>query len=469
MPRGESYHEQHEEEFYKSLKFKKVTPEGQGWVERRQGELDKADKAEKEDSIFSSRRTIFGHDVLSSWEFINKKGAKWNNWERLDPIPSMTKIVIHGQKKIFESSLKTLYNDFAIMAKSNFDLLNYFFSSYLLHSGVDTTEIEQAIFSKKQQKKFGESLDAFSEKDANRSDDRRPYLAVYMTLSFLMRGKRFHLPEQILLPMLEYHEKQVLAKEEKIVKEIDTYRERIAPLLLEASKQGKLPLSPELIKERLSHVTFKVIDEMTARLEEIWGDYEASKHIIRISTGIPPELQWSTFVHEIFHALSGQIEILKSYSDDTTEKLYLTETTKVGVKFSNSGMRDETFSTREYLHWLNEALTEQAKLELIDQATSYANERKLLHLLIESGVPQEMLFAAYFENYDAEKKTGEHRLPKTKELFTTTNEKLGKGFLMNLNAFIRRNTAQKTVAKWKELQSDFPKYINDWAREKRSK
>ena len=116
-------------------------------------------------------------------------------------------------------------------------------------------------------------------------------------------------------------------------------------------------------------------------------------------------------------------------------------------------------------------MTEQATLDLIEQSDSYAykDERKLLQALIEAGISKDKLYEAYFENYDTTKKTGEHRLSKTKQLFKLTNEKFGTGFLVNLDRFIsfmdkqkKRSGVKLAMKAWETQKDNFPQFLKDW-------
>lgn len=250
------------------------------------------------------------------------------------------------------------------------------------------------------------------------------------------------------------------------LEEYRSFRGRVFELLREAVEEQKLPISIRFINERLAALKYIAVDPAQTFFKEKWGDFDERNHIIRLSTDIPKEDRFQAFVHEVIHALSGQIETLAL--DEGSGELEVTE----GPYEIANGDYDQLKSglaLKNKLSWLNEALTEHITHELVGKSYAYTNERELLDLIVGHGVPLHALFAAYFENNTSEMKG--HKFPATGELFGMTNKLFGTGFLMKLDTFINsfnRDEIQsgwceegvlKAVALWKDLGDVFPEYV----------
>ena len=262
-------------------------------------------------------------------------------------------------------------------------------------------------------------------------------------------------------------------------KEGEFFKNDIRKLLNKASLDQTFPVSIKQIEERLSALKVVIINPEKTSFMEKWGDFDPKNHIIRLSNSIPEEYRFQVFVHEVFHALSGQVEahtidnpdLYPFYSDDEFTYEYINgeyNQLKFGISFQKK--YTESGKVTLDLSWLNEALTEHATHMLVGKSYAYKNERKLLDLIIKHGNPQitqNTLYKLYFENYTLQRKG--HQLPATKELFLETNKKFGQGFLLKLDKFINSFNKDKigwseagivrAVECWTKLQDQFPDYI----------
>lgn len=235
------------------------------------------------------------------------------------------------------------------------------------------------------------------------------------------------------------HKRKIAEKE----KEIQTAIEKeLMPRLLDKLRKSNLPIDIEEARQRLETLSFHVVDDYFAELEEIGGAYFAESNLIRIKPVTDKKYLEDIFVHEVMHALSGQTDVedispefASSYIEDPHMSSF--DVTKVGVGFGS-----EVFNMRKILRWLNEAVTEQVSMDLYDRTEgAYIFERELLQQLVELGLPYEDLLKAYFENY---KESDGHKTPLAKNFFVKTNEVFGRGFLMKVDKFIRGGESESS-------------------------
>jgi hypothetical protein len=105
-------------------------------------------------------------------------------------------------------------------------------------------------------------------------------------------------------------------------------------------------------------------------------------------------------LHEMIHALSG-VSILKTTSTDS-EKVEETKirNQKVGLMYTKIDHESGKINGRKWV-WLNEAVTEEITSELCnDDYIAYSKERRKLKRLCELGIDREIIYNAYFEDYN---------------------------------------------------------------------
>lgn len=475
MHEGEDYYDESE-----ISKKNKVVSSGPEWVERRRYDQEQGLGAEHHDP-----REILGLPILQSLEIMNRKGMAY---ERLkaEYSSSELEIKIANTKESFSNQLVYLHKELTVLAKAKKTgkVLNDIFPNALqnlLSSYFKTLDFEALKDIKKQ---FAlDSEDPADEEEERRLIDLLASIRPDKSREDLEKGsvitdlasyiqsryaKGIHfLTEETLLPILEHHAQEIMTAEQEMQQKIEEYLPEIKALFKEKLVAQQGVISDELLEERLGTLKFQVVDYVWADFDDIYGDFNQATHTIRLRSDIPTKHTLSVLVHELMHALSGQVELadsMPSYEDVPGLSVY--DQVKVGMRFSK----------KNRTRWLNEAITEQETLETLDgvkktneQGEVYFGERQLLDLLIQKGVPKELLFAAYFENYDLSKPAGEHRLPKTKELFDFTNEQFGKRFLVNLDNFIKATSVKDAVDKWKTEDDNFPQFLQQWAQEQKEK
>lgn len=220
------------------------------------------------------------------------------------------------------------------------------------------------------------------------------------------------------------------------------YQENLLKRLREAS------YIPSHVKQladgRLKDTIFTLEDALTATLEERFGSFSIVNGKVSIAEQVPKDLEEHVFTHEALHALSGRTIIVRRFDGDPYG----------AVEHQRVGLRIYEFGKFENFRWLNEAITEELTLGLLEKEESkiYFAERYLMKLLGTNGsavIPFELFVNAYFEDYDPSKPPGE-RIPEWKKLYGAINEAYAPGFLTRLDAFVKANgivAAFETMAK----------------------
>lgn len=462
----------------------KKTTKGEEMIERRLWEREQRDEQRPE-----AVRNVLGSEALELWRKL----------EVLEPPTEeygATASIIENTEQRFASKMAQLHLDLGKLAAERPEELEKFFESYFLKlkdaealtrllaetTGLDyahdeefTSEVEERIAeaATKEPSRPGEEI---------REEERRKYIAHEAAAVLVDRysfeaGEDQPYPQELILPMVAYRMEMMERRATELKKEFSRqmieFKGRIARFI----EANGLPLDPAVVAERLDAVQCEVVDGWTAHLAETLGGYDSLTHRMRLSADLPQQEIPGVFTHEAIHAVSGQTDLV---TPDEWEGFLKTEQTRVGLHFEPSFEQAvgpvPVPPERPRLTWLNEAVTEKLTLELLEQKQggSYESERELLGLLIEKGIPQDVIWRAYFENYE-EKKTGEHREPALRELFRKTNAVFGERFLVALDEFIRRSAPNKleqglgldsgitrAVFRWLELGDSFPKHIRSY-------
>jgi len=151
----------------------------------------------------------------------------------------------------------------------------------------------------------------------------------------------------------------------------------------------------------------------------------------RIDTG---DYQEYVYTHEMFHAVSG-LAVLGGKEESETIK---------DLRLQRSGLL-----TQGRFRWLNEALTERLAIKILGlgDSNAYGEERDLLQIMIDRGVPEELFTKAYFED----QKPGKGA-PSLKRLIKAINEKCGPKFLQETDEAIDIYGIEDVI---EEVKDDF--------------
>ncbi len=207
---------------------------------------------------------------------------------------------------------------------------------------------------------------------------------------------------------------------------------------LQAIKENKLPITQELLEERMEDTRIYLADAMSIG-DCTNGDYSVKEGVVRVAYRDNEEAQKKTVFHEMLHALSGRTVRLQGGDLDHQRNglgfwVYNSKGNKSGKQF----------------RWLNEAVTEEITIELSEiepEDAAYPRERKYLQELYNQGVSKQLVYEAYFENYDAD---SQEKVPKWKELVHHIKDKYpeisdGKGsveYLKKVEEEIKREKYQ---------------------------
>ena len=423
------------------------------------------DKQVKE--VFIDADSIYGQAFLESYD-LEKKGAR----------SSLTHEQIENYKKYlsenFERSKASILAD--------------------LHEKAEKHRIAPLL---------RQTFERMSKKDIQNIARRENFSARLdaRTLAIRLTAKLQKTPDKVssdtLVEIFRVHGEYVQQVKEQWLEKIQReYLPRFKISIAEMIKDGTLPLDEKVIDERLRTLSFMVLDNFIATLQDRGGDYTASSNSIRLSVE-SLRFGYAVFVHEMLHALSGQTDEVEKLPETAREFLEEDDgdfrVPRVGLRFfqrKNDG-ENEVYSPVR-LRWLNEAVTEKLTVDVVTHSEAglqeakeqqkrirsafsiitkmvlsdedidifvYPLERLLLEKLVNLGLPEEIVLQAYFENYRDQAQG--HTTPKLQALFQETNRLFGKGFLVKLDMFIRKNGIKKTLEECGNRGNDFPNFIHN--------
>ncbi len=290
----------------------------------------------------------------------------------------------------------------------------------------------------------------------------------------------------IIRPALERYQHDMFKQEEELRKEIPKLVKKFETLLEDAMKKGVFPVDPSIVKERIAQLKIILMDPLTAQLAKETGEFRSTDHTIVISLDVIKNKKPVSLAHKFFHFISNTAthdekqaletlghEIFHGISGQSGNP----EVTRVGIRFRKDKSRRSIDKIPPSFEWLNEALTEQATMDLLGkkQGDVYSAERELLKMMIQNGISRDSLYKAYFDNYTV-KKTDKHRTIELKNLFDETNKKFGKTFLVNLDRYIaiinleaddKKMGIYQAIEAWKMEKENFPQYLEEWHKEQR--
>ncbi len=256
------------------------------------------------------------------------------------------------------------------------------------------------------------------------------------------------------------------------VNELPTIMTEVDEKIIRAINNQILPITIDQWQHIKDNTKIIVMD--TIKGEEIGGN--ANGPVISITSQASLAEKTHIAIHEFIHRLNGSI--IKKTTTTGTPK-YGDPETDIDYNNVRSGLLFTTpFYRTPKRQWINEAVTEDTALAVDNQEYSeyYEAERQLLELLVQSLGPssRELLRTVYFEDpgVEAEKNLTEYRA-----LTRLVLEKLGPGFLNNLEKFIHgqrgndgttvdpSTAAEIAAKKWQKLGLHFPEYLTEWCRQ----
>lgn len=194
-----------------------------------------------------------------------------------------------------------------------------------------------------------------------------------------------------------------------------------------------LPITQEHWDMTMKEITIFLKDPLTSESQDYAGNYALFEGLIEIIPwGISGDDEIrSSLCHEVLHALSGKAFVFV----ETEEKGISLVPQKGGLRFDKN-----EFSSESKFVWLDEALTEELNIRILDpfDGGSYVGPRKLLTILANCIVDPELrLFIdAYFENRQVNKKGGVKKPEAWSRLVAAFDITFGLSFLNKLERCI---------------------------------
>lgn len=183
-----------------------------------------------------------------------------------------------------------------------------------------------------------------------------------------------------------------------------------------AIDDGWFPLEISVVRERLSHIQFELIDYLNPNFSDNYGtlgDYNISQGVVRLNNAFLSEEKnldrTRVFFHEFLHAIAGSFDIESTkttYEKEVGREVY---TPKRGLRWRSPGYANKS----DFYSWMDEAVTEHMALKLIYlfengpigseqksylRFSCYTEELNVLNVLFEHGVSEREFIEAYFED-----------------------------------------------------------------------
>ena len=190
---------------------------------------------------------------------------------------------------------------------------------------------------------------------------------------------------------------------------------RFRDSVLESIKQKYLPITQETLESRIGAVRVVLGDPLIMKHRSL-ATHDSRLDLVEVSQRHETieSIEESIF-HELVHALSGKTIIMNNKQDDIMLDV---KHQRSGLSFKKVGP-DGSYIGQQ-LKWLNEAVTETIASHLVKRETfAYRKERLALETLFEKGLSRDVLYKAYFENYEPASKD---KVPAWKEFTQEVNK-----------------------------------------------
>lgn len=440
----------------------------------------------QEGAHFANTRQEFGQEQLKSWEFLQLMSQISRVRSEIAEDGNTTEPTrVTKSREVFERSWDRLSKQLQWIAKARPELSREFFGT--LQRVPDFAALEPVLSANSLYDPADSEMQELIQEQARAmraAGDQRPEaellvaakqqrvgaeLADILTMAY---AEDETTAPEIVMAIVAWRGKELEKQFTETQAKIEAMVPQLRQKLESAIDDGKIPISKELLAERMDSLVYDIVDPLTAKLEALGGEYIGDKHRVLVRADMADEQLEGVVLHEVLHSLSGKTEF--QIQDDTPELVYI-EQTRVGLNLKAKALRNETVDLKEHapnLRWLNEAVTEDLTIDIAGKGETrvYQMERLLLARLTRDGaLPKSVVARAYFENTTAQPQPGEHAAPALRELFTQSNRIFGQGFLTNLDRFIVASArgvpsrgAAAAVAKWNELDQNFPAYLAAW-------
>lgn len=275
--------------------------------------------------------------------------------------------------------------------------------------------------------------------------DREPGGAVLINDGLL---ENLHtIPLDLYRRILEGHVAEFEKKQKELEQKLPDMEKLFTERLFKELAERGIKISKKQIERKIKNTKVFVGDFLFySDINDTEGDYNPDSATAVLPSGDVgfvkksdagfEEYYQEVYTHEILHASSGSQVLAKKMEGDV-----------VDAKAFRSGLY-----TGKRLKWLDEAFTERLALKLVGKNDSHAykEERDILQIIIDKGVPEDLFFQAYFEDYSPTEKSPDG--PAIRKLIKTINEKCGPGFLQDFDAIINESNVGVAL---NELRSQY--------------
>jgi hypothetical protein len=224
------------------------------------------------------------------------------------------------------------------------------------------------------------------------------------------------IPDEVFEEMVKFRVSLYVEKQREFEMRLPELLVDFREAAIKGIKDGWLPIDNDLLERRMADINIYLADSMD-KPEDVGGDYDTRQNIIRIFEDTQ-DVQKHSLFHELIHGLGGKTIVDfhregKEIGDSVAHR-------RVGLHFNAMNSKGEV---EQRFRWLDEAVTEEITVRLLDQEKGvYLDERRDLEKLYNTGVSQDLVYRAYFENYNPE---DIDKIPGWKKLMQNISESQG--------------------------------------------
>lgn len=294
----------------------------------------------------------------------------------------------------------------------------------------------------------------------------------FSPLNIYIKIINHELPADFLYRVAKRHTEQMAERVASAERLVEEYKQEFLQALQNGADQGWLPVDLDRAARRLELVKGRMIDQISRPRSGTLGNH-SNDGVIGLSsiqfTQEKKDRLRKTIFHEFTHEIAGKsIQIQKVKDGDRVTNTRVHDR-KQGVSFVPHDSLDHRYT------WLNEAITEWLAVRLSgysgDQddssfqgSYSYTAERVELDRLFRSGLEENTVLQAYFENIDRTiplKEQGKHFAHLLKQVNAVEGDQLAfhrlenQSVLNNISYYLRSEYCY-TSSTYKRVRSEFP-------------
>jgi hypothetical protein len=260
-------------------------------------------------------------------------------------------------------------------------------------------------------------------------------------------------PNDFILETLKVYSKEISRIRIESLEVIEKLRQDFIPNFKKFSEKNNLEINWEEIRQRFDTLSYDLFDQYYADQRSASGDYDKNSHTARVEISPFSRVSPAILEHEHLHAISGRKNDMNLiFFDFMPSGLQFSlnhSIPRLGASFARSDSHPERF------RWLNEAITEQINVEMMEDNPnkedfvgldySYPYERILFDAILKGGDKQiaaRSFYQAYFES-----DTGKPEdLKQRQKLYQEISEAYGSPrFFIELDDMIKSKGLKKSL------------------------